>query len=167
METNEDLYKVFEEKIRPHVIVNEESGCWEWTRSLREGYGQFHPDGLFGKNIAVHRFSYETFNGVLTSSDVVRHTCHLRRCCNPAHLLKGTHKDNWDDSSEMHKANHKKLASKTGWWLHDVMYPTCRIMNKLTGLPMSTIVKHTGNGGVFNTETYRKNCAKQGRYPKV
>lgn len=167
MKINEDLLKVFDEKIRPHILISEETSCWEWTRSLREGYGQFHPGSFSDKNLAVHRFSYETFCDELLKGEVVRHKCHNRKCCNPEHLLKGSHKDNWNDSKDVHWETHKNLARRSGWWINGIMYPTCRIMNKMTGLPMNTIVRNTDNDGVFDIDKYRETCKKQGVEPKV
>jgi hypothetical protein len=34
--------------------------CWEWTDSLRDGYGRFRVGGHY---ISAHVFAYETFIG--------------------------------------------------------------------------------------------------------
>lgn len=46
--------------------------------------------------IGAHRASYFLAHGVLPER-LVRHTCDVRLCVNPAHLVVGTHQDNSDD----------------------------------------------------------------------
>ena len=167
MTINQELFTIFEDKIKPHIFINQENKCWEWTRSLSGGYGQFHPNGFLGKNKSVHRFVYKVFNGEITKEEVVRHTCHNRRCCNPQHLLKGTSKDNWWDSEEKHRTARKKLRKRTGWNVNGKRYPTCRIACEITGLPMNTLIKYTDSDGVFNLKEYREVCKSMGYTPKL
>jgi hypothetical protein len=69
-------------------------GCWEWRGNRNAaGYGLlFSPAGS-----SAHRYSYERFIGPIPDGLHVRHTCDNPPCCNPAHLLVGTHQDNVDD----------------------------------------------------------------------
>jgi DNA-binding transcriptional regulator YiaG len=70
--------------------------CWEWKATLNEtGYGRFR---TAGKKVATHRFAYEHFNGAIPEGMQIRHLCHNRRCCNPAHLTPGTAKENAQDA---------------------------------------------------------------------
>ncbi len=70
--------------------------CWAWTRTLSEnGYGRFR---FKGKWYRAHRFAYEQFNGPVPEGLQVRHLCHNRLCCNPAHLDVGTAQDNAQDA---------------------------------------------------------------------
>lgn len=69
--------------------------CWEYqgTRTS-DGYGTF---GRSPKTMA-HRTMYQEYYGdTLIGNDIVRHTCDNPACCNPHHLLKGTHSDNVND----------------------------------------------------------------------
>jgi hypothetical protein len=70
--------------------------CWPWLGPTdRYGYGQ-----TTGANRA-HRIVWQEFNGRrLTRDEVVRHTCDNPICCNPAHLVLGTHADNVRDRVE-------------------------------------------------------------------
>lgn len=84
--------------ILDRILVNEETGCWEWQKSLRPqtGYGQ-----VGGYPHTAHRLSYMLWKGELGDL-LVRHNCHNRICCNPEHLVSGTKFDNWHDSEEMY-----------------------------------------------------------------
>ena len=83
------------EKILSNVVVNEETGCWDWQRSkTRNGYGHVR----VGKKLkSSHRISYEVFLGEIGSNLNVLHKCDNRGCCNPDHLFLGTHSDNMRD----------------------------------------------------------------------
>ena len=74
-------------------------GCWEWTGVVAPtGYGIAHlrEDGV-STRMGAHRLSYVLHEGDIARGLVVRHTCHNRLCCNPSHLLVGTHQDNAND----------------------------------------------------------------------
>src|SRR5215475_7535449 len=64
--------------------------CWLWTGTRdRKGYGRFWQDGAVRR---VTRCLFWDVHGYLPP--VVRHTCDNPPCCNPAHLLPGTHREN-------------------------------------------------------------------------
>lgn len=66
--------------------------CWEWRgRKSPGGYGRY------GSAMA-HRLAYELIKGPIPEGLLVRHTCDNPGCCNPKHLLVGTHKDNSQDA---------------------------------------------------------------------
>lgn len=71
-------------------------GCWPWTRGKsKRGYGYFYANGRYTYG---HIFSFELANGY--SVPEVRHSCDNPPCCNPKHLLGGTHRDNIRDTNE-------------------------------------------------------------------
>lgn len=72
--------------------------CWPWMRCVTEnGYGQLvTPTGRKG----AHVVAYTLAGGVLANGQIVRHTCDRPPCCNPAHLLSGTHKQNRTDRTD-------------------------------------------------------------------
>ena len=71
------------------------NGCWNWQGSQNPGaYGLV---SFKGKLMLTHRLFYKLFNGPLYKGMVIRHLCGNRQCCNPAHIVQGTQKENSDD----------------------------------------------------------------------
>jgi hypothetical protein len=68
-----------------------EAGCWEWQRSLKNGYGQWK-SGRY-----VHRAVFQAVFGALLPGELVRHTCDNRRCVRPSHLRRGDKRSNFED----------------------------------------------------------------------
>ena len=69
--------------------------CWEWTAArCRFGYGRFTVDG---RDVAAHRYSWESYNGKIPDGLLVLHHCDNPGCVNPNHLFLGTQQDNVDD----------------------------------------------------------------------
>ena len=58
--------------------------CWEWTASLKHGYGQFDT-GLRG--ITAHKMSWILLYGDVPSGMRVSQSCRNRLCVNPRHLM--------------------------------------------------------------------------------
>jgi HNH endonuclease len=71
--------------------------CWPWLGVLQTwGYGAFtSPVGQ-----SAHRFAYFDTKGPIPPDRHVLHSCHNRRCVNPAHLRLGTAADNMHDMVE-------------------------------------------------------------------
>lgn len=101
-----------------------ESGCWEWTGSLKQknGYGRMQ---IKGKNQQVHRVSYAHFNGPIKKDLWVLHRCDNKKCFNPSHLFLGTRQDNMNDMIQKNR-QHRPTGIKN---------PTC----KLTPILVSVI----------------------------
>lgn len=77
------------------VVVGSDSDCWPWKKSTNKfGHGHFRMDGVV---FMAHRLAYFLSNGKLHPDDVVRHTCDTPSCCNPKHLIIGSHADNVAD----------------------------------------------------------------------
>lgn len=73
--------------------VEKTESCWRWKASVNnKGYGKFRQE-------YVHRVSYEWANGEIPAGMVVDHTCHNKRCVNPAHLQAVTNKENGENRS--------------------------------------------------------------------
>lgn len=74
--------------------------CWPWTGSrCQHGYGSF---GRSGATVTASREAYELTHGPLPEGEgyhgtVVMHSCDNPPCCNPKHLIAGTHIDNMRD----------------------------------------------------------------------
>jgi hypothetical protein len=68
-----------------------ESGCWEWAKPKKNGYGYFYLDG---KELCAHRVSYTTAVGPIPHGLVLDHLCENPRCINPDHLEPVTQGEN-------------------------------------------------------------------------
>lgn len=70
--------------------------CWEWKGRLdAKGYGFIKVNGTTTR---VHRVAWALAHSQWPPAGmVVRHTCDNPPCCNPAHLILGTVRDNVQD----------------------------------------------------------------------
>jgi hypothetical protein len=78
------------------IDVNEGDKCWNWLGAVTKyGYGR---PRFQGKLIYAHRLSliYKE-PSIELDKRVVMHICDNPRCCNPKHLILGTHADNQAD----------------------------------------------------------------------
>lgn len=94
--------------------------CWDWIGSLlKSGYGSIGTDNH--RTTSAHRVAWELATGErLTRTDVIGHTCDVRRCVRNdeigtyrvrdrtlprrGHLFKGTHQDNTHDMIDKGRA---------------------------------------------------------------
>lgn len=81
------------ERFMQHVDFDEK-GCWLWTGALfNQQYGKFVLRR--GKLVAAHRWLYRELVGPIPDSmPILRHTCFVKRCVNPDHLVPSTYSDN-------------------------------------------------------------------------
>lgn len=76
----------------------DDEGCWLWTgATTSRGYGSIH---IQGKPRTAHRVSLQIWDVEIPTGMDVRHTCDVRRCVRPDHLLLGTREDNMRDAVE-------------------------------------------------------------------
>lgn len=81
-------------------VIRIEGECWPWRGATNEsGYGTATRwTGRRWANVRAHRVAWELTNGRPPAPGlVIRHLCHNPICCNPAHLVEGTQKDNVRD----------------------------------------------------------------------
>lgn len=91
------------------------ASCWNWRGPvLRSGYGNAgswyrHNAGT----VLAHRIAYLAFMGVLPAKPLIlRHTCDNRLCCNPHHMVPGTHAENMVDMVERGRSTKGKPFRK-------------------------------------------------------
>jgi len=95
----------------------ETNGCWVWYMAQdRDGYGLLRHRN---RNRRVHRATYMLFKGKIPRGMLVRHTCDNPSCCNPEHLICGTHKDNMKDMRDRGRAASNKGENNPGSVLND------------------------------------------------
>lgn len=70
--------------------------CWLWTASTWGEYGSFE---VAGKKYSTHRYAFFLANGHFPEP-IGRHTCDVKLCVNPDHIIEGTQKDNIQDAVE-------------------------------------------------------------------
>jgi hypothetical protein len=86
--------------------------CWNWmSRRDRDGYGLIK---LEGKQIKAHQLAFYYEHGIWPSNVEIRHFCNNRRCCNPKHLIDGTHKENMEDASRAGTMKGRHQATNYG-----------------------------------------------------
>jgi len=69
--------------------------CWPWLGKIEpNGYGRFK---IGGQSHGAHRFAWELANGRPMGTLHGTHSCDRECCCNPAHIIPGTHQFNMDD----------------------------------------------------------------------
>ena len=72
--------------------------CWPWLSWLKGQYGGWNIGTLSGNSIRAHRVAFYFSTGIDPIGNLnVLHTCDNPRCCNPAHLYAGSHKQNMAD----------------------------------------------------------------------
>jgi hypothetical protein len=89
-----DAYEVA--RFWSRVEVKKRKHCWPWRWGTNPtGYGDLRFND--GEHELSHRMAYRIVNGPIEPGLIIRHTCDNPICCNPAHLIKGTHADNVAD----------------------------------------------------------------------
>ena len=97
--TGEAKLAKFEENIKSLMGMSDDPDkCWIWLGTIEAGgYGVYSHKGKVHK---AHRLTYQMFNGPIPDGHMVRHTCDVRNCVNPNHLITGTAKQNTGDIVE-------------------------------------------------------------------
>jgi hypothetical protein len=85
-------------------IKPDADACWPWSGSYFRAAKGSGPYGCFtlstSTNVLSHRMAFELANNKTPGDFKVRHTCDNPKCCNPKHLVLGSHQDNMNDRRE-------------------------------------------------------------------
>lgn len=80
--------------LRSRTEADPETGCWNWTGSLVDGYAHLTENR---KGVYAHRRMWSLAYGPIPQGLWVLHRCDNPRCINPDHLFLGTNNDNVQD----------------------------------------------------------------------
>ena len=113
------------ERVMRYIQYDTNGGCWLWDSGITFNGHSHYPIFTLrpGKQERVNRFMYRTHNGPIMRNEIVRHTCDVTLCVNPAHLIVGTHKDNAQD---------RETRGRSRWAVHGVA-SHCRYGHPMSG----------------------------------
>lgn len=92
-------------------VQKDESGCWLWTAAkFTNGYGAFKVRPKMWK---AHRWIVNELRGPIPDGAVVMHSCDIRDCVNPDHLVIGSQIENLDDmTAKGRRARGDRMGSR-------------------------------------------------------
>ena len=73
--------------------------CWPWKGKVNAKDGRPYFT-IQGKRRPVYVLALELYKGEEANGRIARHSCDNPICCNPHHLVWGTHQDNMNDMKE-------------------------------------------------------------------
>src|ERR1700729_2218645 len=104
------------DEIYANLTWNLETGCYEWVRSTRSGYGSVR---YGGKKRYVHVVVYETEVGPVPEGLELDHKCRNRKCANLLHLEPVDHQTNVLRGDGLAALNARKTHCPNGHPLTD------------------------------------------------
>lgn len=101
LEEVSEILKLISERFTEDKYEIDESGCWFWKKTHKNGYGRDlsirYNEKIY--HFKPHRVSMFKYNGIYP--ELVRHKCNNKNCVCPNHLEGGSYKDNSDDRAKM------------------------------------------------------------------
>lgn len=89
------------------IIKADITKCCLWSGYKEDdGYGILFFDCIRDR---AHRVAYKLFHGAIPDKIKIRHSCDNPPCCNPYHLIAGTHKQNMEDMAKRERSRSTKL----------------------------------------------------------
>lgn len=91
-------------------IKESKTDCWEWLGAKKPtGYGNVR---INKKYMLAHRVAFLLANGEFPEKFIVCHICDNPSCCNPGHLVLGTHKSNTIDMLIKNRQKKKSISTR-------------------------------------------------------
>jgi hypothetical protein len=98
------------EQFWSRVATGKPDECWEWTGYRNPtGYGQM---AWMGRLRLTHRIAMSLTDGDWNNKLLVCHGCDNPPCCNPAHLWRGTHRQNQHDKIAKGRAKYTPMRGE-------------------------------------------------------
>jgi hypothetical protein len=72
---------------------------------MSRGYGRLYPEGMKGRSVLAHRWTWEQAYGPIPEGMQVCHRCDNPPCVRLDHLFLGTAADNMTDKQIKHRAH--------------------------------------------------------------
>lgn len=94
-----------------HVNQGESDECWPWMLSTSRTQGRYGALSFDGVSRLSHQVAFFLIHGYW--APYLRHTCDFGICCNPAHLIEGTHDDNMQDKVERGRQSRGQESPQT------------------------------------------------------
>lgn len=89
-------------KVRFWRLVDSSPGpesCWAWRGAKsKKGSGRYGSFRTSAGMVQAHRFALHASGVDVSGVPEVLHSCDVPLCCNPAHLRRGTKRDNMQDA---------------------------------------------------------------------
>lgn len=104
--------------------------CWPWLGAKDwDGYGKFRFEGKVrpAANVALHLESGIPIDSICEG----RHTCDITDCCNPSHIVPGTHAENMRDKKERNRVKRTSMSKCSTAAMQDKILKGCRNWNEL------------------------------------
>jgi hypothetical protein len=136
--------------------TNKTDTCWLWMGTMfQHGYGSFN---YKKKHALAHRIAYFFYTGVMPTG-IIRHTCDVKACVNPTHLIDGTQAENNADTRERGRTNPARGERNGQAKLTNAQVLALREEHKEKGTSSAEIAKRLGmNQGcvwrMLNRKTY-------------
>jgi len=78
-----------------YTLFEKQGDCWIWKDYINPyGYGTYTINGF---THMAHRYAWEQKHGKKIGDSIAMHTCDTPACCNPDHIVIGSHADNVKD----------------------------------------------------------------------
>ncbi len=126
-------YDAWATRLFAKIERDPETGCWNWTASTRQGYGQIWTPSRPGPRriLQAHRAMYELANGAIPDGLDLDHLCRNTLCVNPEHLEPVTRRENVLRGTGPAALNARKMTCSRGHPLAPTgdgrrYCPTCR-----------------------------------------